>query len=367
MDFKVDSGGSPNGRKIFTAKTPSVKPTQPNISSDSVTDASVYANSNQDTQKTYRNGQKPNAQTSPAVANSTSKITLEKTFREETADKTQNQIFYNISSETQAFIDQIETHRGDGGAVKRYFAALGSDKTAELISNAATPSGYSNFLRLSSGNDEAAEQFTRNMTVLRDVFDTLQTSGNFSQTDLNNLVKSLQKTVFNPSVAIDIFGQVSSEVQESFIRSAIANGDETLAAAAAYVMAQMSIGKQSQLLGKLSPDELNKFIRRAMAGQTETLDLKNYLKTGMGDRSITLGGIQAILEIANRKTVYYHAQTGGPEITPELRNRIFNAIVNALNNPQTFEKFKVNPAFKDALFKLFKRTSKDLAAAQSLE
>lgn len=50
---------------------------------------------------------------------------------------------YDPQSDVQAFNDQLEAHKNDPQWLQSYYAALGSDKTAELIGNAATSSGYS--------------------------------------------------------------------------------------------------------------------------------------------------------------------------------------------------------------------------------
>jgi len=93
--------------------------------------------------------------------------------------------------------------------------------------------------------------------------------------------------------------------------------------------------------------------------------MRNYLSTGIADRLTTLGGVQQLLETANRTTVYYHAQTAVPDFSPELQNRVFSAVVNGLNNPEAFENFVENPAFKDELSRLFIRNGADILSSQA--
>ncbi|MGI8554866.1 MAG: hypothetical protein ACR2LT_00700 [Pyrinomonadaceae bacterium] len=263
--------------------------------------------------------------------------------------KTTNRLTYDISSDTQAFTDQLEAHKDDAEWIQKYFSALGSDKTAELTGNAATPSGYSNYLAGSmTGSQAAAEQYTKNMATIRDAFNTLQQGGNFSQTDMNTLVNSMQKRGLNPSVAVDVFGNASSDVQESFVRATMANGNDTLEAAGSYVLSQMSSYKQSQILGGLSQDQLNTFIKGAMAGQTEALDVKNYLETGRGDKTINLSGVEKILQNANGESIPYPPYSHKP-FSPELQTKIFNAAANALTDDKAFENFSENTDFKNAL------------------
>jgi len=272
---------------------------------------------------------------------------------------------YDPQSDVQAFTDQLEAHKDDPQWLQSYFAALGAETTADLISNAATPSGYSNYLYGGYGSRDAAEMYDQNMTTIARSLETLRANGGLSQTDMNNLVGAMEERGFNPNVAIDVFGEASTTVQEMFVRAAIDNGSDTVEAAGSYVLAQMSSYKQSQILGSLSDDRLNNFIGGAMAGQTEAIDMRNYLSTGIADRLTTLGGVQQLLETANRTTVYYHAQTAVPDFSPELQNRVFSAVVNGLNNPEAFENFVENPAFKDELSRLFIRNGADILSSQA--
>ena len=270
---------------------------------------------------------------------------------------------YDIQSDVQAFTDQLEAHRDDPAWLRSYYSALGSETTAELISNAATTSGYSTYLYGGSGSQDAADLYNRNMDIIGDSLETLRAGGGLSQTDMNNLTSAMEDN-FNPSVAIDMFGKASPEVQELFVRATIANGSDTLEAAGSYVLSQMSGDRQANILGGLDQTELNNFIQGAMAGQTETLNMSDYLATGIADQRVTLGGVEKLAENAVGQTFQYYPYSYQP-YSNDLQNRLFTAMTNGLNNSKAFENFRENPAFKDSLSGLFIRNGSEILKQQA--
>jgi hypothetical protein len=271
---------------------------------------------------------------------------------------------YDPQSDVQAFTDQLEAHRDDPRWLQTYYAALGSDKSAELIGSAATPSGYSTYLYGGYGSRDAAEMYHRNMDIIGDSLETLRANGNLSQTDMNNLTGAMDEN-FNPSVAIDMFGKASLEVREMFVRSTISNGDDTLEAAGSLILTQMQGDKQAQILGSQDDTQLNDFIRGAMSGQTDAIDMGNYLATGVADKTTTLGGVQSLLGTANQHTGYYGSTFQTAPFSPELQNRIFNAVAGGLNNSEAFDNFRENHVFKDELSKLFIRNGAEILKSQA--
>lgn len=272
---------------------------------------------------------------------------------------------YDPQSDVQAFTDQLEAHKNDPEWMRSYFAALGSDMTAELISNAATPSGYSSYLYGGYGSKDAAEMYNNNMSTIAQALETVRADGGLSQTDMNNLVGAMEDKGFNPNVALDMFGKASPEVREMFVRAAIENGSDVVEAAGSHILAGMSGAKQAEILGGLSDEQLNTFIQGAMAGQTEAIDMSNYLETGIADKTTTLGGVERLLSTANQYTGYYGSTFQTAPFSPELQNRLFNATVNGLNSSEAFDNFKDNPAFKDELSKLFIRNGSDILKSQA--
>ena len=239
---------------------------------------------------------------------------------------------YDPQSDVQAFTDQLEAHRGDPRWVHSYFAALGSDKTAELIGSAATPAGYSSYLYGGDGSRDAAEMYNKNMDIIGDALEAARKNGGLSQTDMNNLVASMKENGFNPNVALDMFGKASTEVRELFVRSTIADGTDPLAAAGSYVLAGMPGEKQAQILGELDRSGLRDFIQSAMAGQSAALDMSNYLATGLADKQTTLGGIAEILSTANRETGYDGSTFEVAPFSDELKTSVFDAVTEASAN-----------------------------------
>ncbi|HEY0460698.1 MAG TPA: hypothetical protein VGC97_16290 [Pyrinomonadaceae bacterium] len=270
---------------------------------------------------------------------------------------------YDPQSDVQAFTDQLEAHKNDAAWLRGYYAALGSDKTAELISSAATTSGYSTYLYGGYGSRDAAEMYNKNMGTVAVSLETLRAGGGLSQSDMNNLTGVMADN-FNPNVAIDMFGKVSADVQEMFVRAAIANGSQTVEAAGSYVLAQMPGDKQAQILGSLSDSQLNGFITGAMAGQTTAIDMSNYLATGIADRQVTLGGVEKLAQSAVGQTFQYYPYSYEPFST-NLQNRLFSALVNGLNNSKAFDNFRENPAFKDSLSQIFMRNGAEILKNQA--
>lgn len=270
---------------------------------------------------------------------------------------------YDVQSDVQAFTDQLEAHKNDPAWLRSYYSALGSEKTAELVSNAATPSGYSTYLYGMSGSQDAADLYNRNMQIIGDSLETLRASGGLSQTDMNNLVGAMEDN-FNPSVALDMFGKASPQVQELFVRATVANGNDTLEAAGSYVLSQMSGDRQANILGGLDQSQLNNFIQGAMAGQTETIDMSNYLATGIADKRMTLGGVEKLAANAVGQTFQYYPYSSQP-YSNDLQNRLFTAMTNGLNNSKAFDNFIENPAFKDSLSKLFIRNGTEILQTQA--
>lgn len=264
--------------------------------------------------------------------------------------KSNNRPYYDPNADIQAFTAQLEAHKNDAQWLQKYFAALGSDKTAELIGNAATPSGVSNGMGINYG-DKTVEQYNKNMATIRSALETAQANGGLSQTDMNNLVSAMQKRNFNPQVAVDIFGKGSPELKESFVRATF-NGSDQVKAAGAYVLGQMSGYKQAQILGSMSGEDLNKFVQGAMAGQTEILDMQNYLRTGRGDKLITLGGIGKILEAANQPAGYNGSTFQPAYFSDDLKLKLLDAVGGGLTNDKTFKNLSGDTKFKDELSKL---------------
>ncbi len=257
--------------------------------------------------------------------------------------------------QVQAFTDQLEAHKDDPQWIQQYYSALGSEKAAELISLTASPGGYSNYYSGMSGSDTAADLFLERTAIVRDSLETLRTSDKFNQSDMNSLVNAMVKDGVNPNVAIEIFGKSTSpQLQEMFVRAAVENGNDAMDTSASHVLAQMSETNQSRILRSFAADDkLNGFIQGAMAGQTETIDLENYLRTGNGWEQVTFGGVEKLLENAAKQESIPYAPYSYEPYTPQLQRDLFNAASQGLTNGKAFDNFEGNVEFKDNLSTLF--------------
>lgn len=257
--------------------------------------------------------------------------------------------------QVQAFTDQLAAHKDDPQWIQQYYSALGSEKAAELISLTSSPGGYSNFYVGMGGSDQAAEVMLESTAIVRDSLETLRTSDKFNQSDMNSLVNALVKDGVNPNVAIEIFGKSTSpQLQEMFVRGAVANGNDAMDTSAAHVLSGMSESNQARILRSFSADDkLNGFIQGAMAGQQEALDLENYLRTGTGHSTITFGGVEKLLANATKQENIPYAPYSYEPYTPQLQRDIFNAVSIGLTNSKAFDNFEKNTEFKDNLSTLF--------------
>jgi hypothetical protein len=266
-----------------------------------------------------------------------------------------------------AYIDALEAHKDDAQWLGKFYSALGSKESAQLISDTVQPS-----VQQGQGGTGTDPQYAlRQADLVRHSLETMQKGGVLTQDGMNALVNSMPK---NEYVATEIFGKsTNSELQKMFINSAVSNGDDLWDAGALHVLNQMPSYQQEQVLNGLG-DKLNPFIEGAMAGQKQIVPFSDYVKYGiyagsdmMNDiiKKTTFGGVEKLLETANRSTVYYHAQTVVPDFSPEMQNKIFGAVTNGLNNSKAFDNFKENPAFKDELSKIFIRNGAEILKEQA--
>lgn len=253
------------------------------------------------------------------------------------------------ASDVQAFTTQLEAHQNDPQWLKTYYAALGSEKTAELMNNATNTSGYSNYLYSGTlnGNKDASDQFIKNTAIIRNSLDALQKSGNLSASDMDNLVNAMDKEGFQPNVAAEIFNKSNDQqLKEMFVSSAVQNGNDSLDAAGSMVLAGLPATDQARILNAMTGEQLDGFVKGALRGQEDVLDIGNYLKTGIGETT-SIGGITEILAAANSG-----AGSPNPAFSTELQAELFDATGAALTDSKAFDNMADNTAFKDQLGKL---------------
>jgi hypothetical protein len=270
-----------------------------------------------------------------------------------------NVSFSDPAASVQAFTTQLDAHKNDANWLQSYFASLGSNKTAELISLATTSGGYSNYLAVGQ-KDKAADQFQKNAASIRDALNTMEQSGNLRQNDMNNLVNSMQKQHFNPEVAIEIFGKSPNKnLQEEFVTAGAANGDPAVAASASMVLSQMDGADQARILEGMDHDQtLNQFVRGAMAGQTAVVNLDIYLRTGTF-QPISVSGMTGILSAATDKISNGYPYYSPSPFSADLKHKLFDAVATGLTDSQAFSRVSGDTDFKNALSSLTIQQHKD--------
>lgn len=260
------------------------------------------------------------------------------------------------ATQAQFFNQQIEAHKDDPEWLAEYFGALGEDRVAELmrlsITETANPHAHGGIGM--SGNADALGYYQNTVDNLRTALETLEKSGNFTQSDMTALYKSLDldtsdRNVFGATLVSDLFANSSPDVQELFFNAAMAEGNENSVAIASHVLANMPVDDQARILGNMSQEELDSFVEMSMKGQFEAVDMRKFYGEGDTHSQVTIGGISDILANANDVTVYSHARIAVPDYPPQLQTALFEATASALTNQDVFDKFADDVQFKEEL------------------
>lgn len=259
---------------------------------------------------------------------------------------------YNHSTDgdVQAFTTQLEAHKDDPQWIQRYYAALGKDKAAELIGLAASPGGYSNYGVGMYGSKDAAAAYERNMATIAQSLDALRQSGTFGQEDMNILVDSLAKNGMPQNVVPDLFAKATPEVREMFVRAAEHNGSPQMAAAGAYVLGTMTDSKKAEILSEFARTDgrLESFVKNAMSGQFEAMDMSNYLSTGIADKYTPIGA-QSILQTAARGAEYLGSTLIPSPLSDDVKLKMFDGAMQGLTDEKTFSNLSGDTGIKDAI------------------
>jgi hypothetical protein len=266
-----------------------------------------------------------------------------------------------------AYIEALEAHQDDAAWLGEFYSALGSRLAGQLISDTVSPAVQQGY----GGTGTDPQYALAQAELVRDSLETMQKGGVLTQDGMNALVNSMPK---NEYVATEIFAQsTNSELKRMFINAATSNGDDLWDAGALHVLNTMPSYQQEQVLNSLG-EKLDPFIEGAMAGEREIISFADYVEFGIYANSdmmsdavhkTTFGGVEKLLETANKTTVYYHAQVAVPEFTQALQNKIFSAVTKGLDNQTAFDNFKSNTTFKDELSKLFIRNGEDILRSQA--
>lgn len=246
---------------------------------------------------------------------------------------------------SEAFANALEMHKNDPEWIKNFLSAVGTDKAAEYIG------GLYN-------NPNANKDYVNHLSdVVRTTLEGMVNRGDLRQEGMNQLVDKLKDR--NPYVFSEIFGKSTDDkFRDMFVRSAVANGDDRLDAAASYVLSKMPTDKQAAFLTELNQNgKLNDFIKGAMAGQQEMIPLDYHLQNpnaGWNDApKMTLGGVTEILKNAGIQTAYNGSTLQPAPYSQELQESLFYAAAKGLTDSKAAENFKSNVEFKDAISSVF--------------
>lgn len=245
----------------------------------------------------------------------------------------------------EAFANALEMHKNDPEWIKNFLSAVGTDKAAEYISGLY--------------NDPNANKDVVNhlSDVVRTTLEGLVNSGDLQQEGMNQLLDKLKDR--SPYVFSEIFGKSTDDkFRDMFLRSAVANGDDRLEAAASYVLSRMSTDKQAAFLTELDQNgKLNDFIKGAMAGQQEIIPLDYHLENPNASweqaPKMTLGGVTEILENAGKQAQYNGSTFQPAPYSQDLQESLFYAAAKGLTDSKAASNFESNVEFKDALSNVF--------------
>lgn len=251
-----------------------------------------------------------------------------------------------------AFAEALEIHKNDPEWVKNFMSAVGTKKVAEYISG------------IYSMPNSSKENVARYSDTIRTTLENLVSSGALQKEGMDNLVNQLKDR--EPYVFTEIFGKSGNvQFREMFVRSAIANGNDKLDAAASQVLAGMSTDKQAEILSELDKNgKLSDFVKGAMAGQQTVVDLNYKLDNpnySYADApKTTVGGITKILQNAGIQAGYNGSTFQNAPYSQDLQQKLFYAAAKGLTDSTAAQNFKSDVAFKDALSTVFLQHSDDI-------
>lgn len=209
---------------------------------------------------------------------------------------------------TSQFMHFVNEHQDDPQWLQDYFAALGAEKTAEYLGNVADPGRYT---------DLSAEYANGEIDAVRTALEGMYESGAINDGDIARLVEhwAMDRGDFHPGVA-QLFGGLGGtrgeDMKNAFFRAAgelalagqdlstrefqfseeaidkLSGGDrESLAAAAAFVLAQTSTENQVSRMIDLQADgdgAIDRFITLAMSDAPYAAAFDSYTSDAKNER-----------------------------------------------------------------------------------
>jgi hypothetical protein len=267
-------------------------------------------------------------------------------------------------AQAQFFVQSLKDHQGNPQWTQQFFRALGTEKTADLISHTVTPG-------LHQYSSEA--RMNENIATVRNAISGLaQRPELFTQGDMNQLVSRMADRHFNPWVASEIFGKMdyrAENVKNMFFQAAVdkaldaktsKNKAAQIAAAASHVLAQTSMDNQALQLNRLRQEnQLSGFIENAMKGPQEHPSLRSVVDSinrwtpVQNEPYARLDGLLLNLSVADVRDGHSGPLPISSSDLQALRTEVFNSAAYALTDARAEANFKDNAMFKDAMASLF--------------
>lgn len=275
----------------------------------------------------------------------------------------------NPDSGRFAYLEALHVHKDDPEWLAEFYAQLGPEAAAELISQTTDPFTHS-IIGAEGGDPEIAQLQAQ---AIRESLETLQAAGYLDQQSLASLLGQFPNNDSIAYAATEIFGRADSGLEELFFNAAAHSDNPAWNAGALHVLNGLPSERQQALLTGLG-DRLDGFIAGAMAGERQLPAFADAVRFGMHAGSlvedgtiepVTYGGIEQLLKTANNATVYYHARTVVPDFDAALQSELFSAVSQGLNNGEVFDKFRDSASFKQELSTLFMNNSQDILHQQA--
>lgn len=283
----------------------------------------------------------------------------------------QNAIGGSYPGEQQFFLQALEQHKDDPQWTQGFFRALGSEKTAELISESVT-SGVHQY--------NSPEEIEQRVGAMRDAIANLASAQPplFTQADMDMLVEKMVKAPgdMHALIAMEVFGKMDysqENVKNMFFDSASRlalsgkfseSETEQLAAAACHVLSNTSANNQAEKLNAIrtgGEGNLTKLIESAMKGTTEYPPLASQVNSIQRYQPVEnepYGRVDALL-FNMAYSGYHDAHSPGPSVSSDdlaaTRVEMFNAASQTLAEDGVLENYKDSTLMKDGLSEIFMR------------
>ena len=274
------------------------------------------------------------------------------------------------ATQSNLFAQHLTAHKNDAQWLQGYFQALGTEKSAELLSGVVRPEHY---------RDWDPKVVNQHVDGTRAALATLHQSGLLNQGDMDALMSHWAKGD-NTSGLAQLFGNgsVPQSLRNEFFSSAVRASQDTalsagerndVAAAGAYVLAATSTDNQVVQLRDLQAtggNKLSDFISRAMSSDENVPTLLNSAfnernpSTGQFHHPIEMrydGMARVLSSLSYAQATNRHPLQGPAPFTQaelsKVKQEAFIAAANGMHaNARTWDD---NTRLKDGLSRIFRQ------------